>query len=326
VRIILLLAFISSPFIYSSSNLLADDNATIKNTFSLEKGRKQGFFTYQIGGLVTDSAGATRLHFPLSELRFPLNVDTVQVSYLLQKSDWRLSMTYQENIDSDAGHMEDRDWGVNYLDDPNSGASLDSLDIYSESRSRLSSQEWSIEVDTKLQMKSVDAFLRLFPIHLGVGLLGQEYRYNTFDLVQSYPSAPLQQIDKVDGKVLSYRTKLLLPYISIEIEPQIHRSLNFNLKFMFSPLVQISDYDNHILRDKQSWGETDGLGFLMQMDLGWKMTSYFELFVLFNYEHVQSSGQQIQESLESGSLERFKVHLEHISEQYNAFAGARISF
>ena len=100
-------------------------------------GKLGGDTTYQIGGNYVTPLGSGQVHFPISELEFPLDVWMVSVEGSKEFAEkWKVSVGVKKNITSDAGKMKDSDWGAWYLEGY-AWAEKDTLDIYSESDAEL---------------------------------------------------------------------------------------------------------------------------------------------------------------------------------------------
>ena len=100
-----------------------------------------GDSTYTIGGDVSDNQGnAGRYWDPLSELKWPLDVVMVSLGGRAEFGRFSVRGEIAKNATSDAGDMEDSDWGI-YYDmygrQPGLGFSPNTKDVYSTSSTDL---------------------------------------------------------------------------------------------------------------------------------------------------------------------------------------------
>ncbi|MBU1163723.1 MAG: omptin family outer membrane protease, partial [Proteobacteria bacterium] len=219
-----------------------------KFDLTLGHGMLRGDSTYQIGGTVDTPSGSSEIHFPLSELEFPLDVYMVSLGGSLEFAEkWKLNANVKKNITSDAGKMKDSDWGV-FFDDPNS------LDIYSESDADLEALITDINLRYRFYKKSNWSFIA------GLGYLRQNFDYEVSNLDQWYPS--LNDYygydighDYVSGKVLEYEVTYSIPYMEIGTQFKIKDKFSVEASLGYSPIVNVTDEDNHILRSKVSEGD-----------------------------------------------------------------------
>ncbi len=256
-------------------------------------GMLRGDTTYQIGGKIDSPLGSSEVHFPLSELKFPLDVYMASVGGSIEFAEkWKVNASVKKNINSDAGKMEDSDWGIWYLDSelPHMpGYSPDSLDIYSESDADLDALIMNINLLYKFYEKSNWSF------SAGLGYIHQNFDYEVSNLVQWYPSyydyfgVDLGH-DYVNGVVLTYEVIYSIPYIELATEFKIKDKFSVGASIGYSPFVNVKDEDNLILRSKISKGDCDGNAILLSLDGQYNLTESWFLTLLFNYTTVDADG------------------------------------
>lgn len=256
-----------------------------------------GYTTYQIGGHIDTPEESGDLHFPLSELIFPLDVymSALQAGITFCE-DFKFSGIIKNSITSDAGLMEDSDWGVPWEDPVGSGTyhsnGPDSLDIYSES-------------DT-----SVDAFIfdfnftyRFLNIGQGLKLMmsvhnGYMYQKLNFEcrLIQQWDyreNAPVQQDYTGDGSIgLAYDVDKYIHYIGVNLGFMTGDIFQAEVKASFAPIVMVRDVDYHILRSKRSDGNCNGYGWLISAAGQFNMGAW--LFVIVQYDFVSTDTDGLQ--------------------------------
>lgn len=258
-----------------------------KLDLTLGHGMLSGDTTYQIGGTVDTPSGSSEIHFPLSELEFPLDVYMLSVGGSLEFAEkWKLSANVKKNINSDAGKMKDSDWGI-FFDDP------DSLDIYSESDADLEALITDINLRYRFYKKSNWSFIA------GLGYLRQNFDYEISNLDQWYPS--LNDYygydighDYVSGKVLEYEVTYNIPYMEIGTQFKIKDKFRLEASLGYSPLVNVTDEDNHILRSKISEGDCDGDAILLSLEGRYDFLTHWFLTLQLDYMMIETDGKQKQ--------------------------------
>lgn len=250
-------------------------------------GMLSGDTTYQIGGTVNYPGGVDKIHFPLSELEFPLDVYMLSVGGSLEFAEkWKVSANVKKNITSDAGTMKDSDWGV-FFDDP------DSLDIYSESDADLEALITDINLRYRFYKKSNWSFIA------GLGYLRQNFDYEISNLDQWYPSLNNYYSydighDYVSGKVLEYEVTYNIPYIEIGTQFKIKDKFCVEASLGYSPLVNVTDEDNHLLRSKVSEGDCDGDAILLSLEGRYDFLTHWFLTLQLDYMTIDTDGKQKQ--------------------------------
>ncbi len=209
----------------------------------------QGNSLYQIGGQVETPTESGTTHFPLSELKFPLALELLQLTW---QHRWKEKLVFGAALvtspgESYAGKMEDSDWGVVVND-------ADSLDIYSLSDSQLNYLQWDIYAEILL----LDSIGWQSSIQLGYRRWNLAYRL--YNLDQWYPSRPTRSHDTQPGLVLTYQVDYSLPYGQLNITRLWPGGRQLIISGYYSPLATAEDYDNHLLRSKKSWSSASGYG------------------------------------------------------------------
>ena len=240
------------------TNVYAEEVSWEDNKFSISAGfgLMAGHTTYQIGGHVDTPQGSDDIHFPLSELKFPLDVYIGALNGAVKLNEkWKIKAGLKKNITSESGKMEDSDWGILYLEgEP--GADPDSLDIYSESDTEVDLFIMDIAARYYFNEKTHKRLKFLF--FIGGRYIYQKFDFDVSDLDQWYPSRPYLEHDYVSGKVLTYEVTKHIPALIIGTELFTKGNLSLDAVLGYSPIVTVEDEDNHILRDKISKAECDG--------------------------------------------------------------------
>lgn len=334
-----------SVFILTGHYAFAQDSSTgpvpagdLNIAVDVGIGAMGGYTKYQIGGDVKYADGSSGdLHFPISELKFPLDVYMASVSASAEfKEKWKLVLNVKKNITEDAGTMEDSDWGYwhNGADLPHAPGSTcdpdvcseDSLDIYSESDTELDALKIDVDLRYKFLTREIDNTNMSF--FAGLGGIYENFDFEISDVDQWYPSyedyfgVDLGH-DKYKGKVLTYDIKYFIPYIKVGTAFTLIDTFGIEGSAAFSPYLIIKDEDNHILRDKVSKGELEGYAVMGSLEGRYNFSRHWFSKLEFNYMYLFAEGEQDQEI---GGASFATIDEEITSEQMTALIKAGYSF
>jgi outer membrane protease len=218
-----------------------------------------GDVTYQIGGSFVDPSRNInmKIPFPVSKLEFPLNVAVVTIGneFSIGKNiDIRGELA--KNISTRSGKQQDTDFS--YI-------SVQPLLAYSSNDSEVQT------IMTDIGLRYWVARQDLDNIHIKFGL-GAAYLYenlnwrlSNLDQTNYYRFDSLGNIylnrpptkSTQKGIIGTYQTTTNMPYLEVVVSEQTD-SLSVLLSLGYSPFAQISDEDNHILR--QIYSTTDLTG------------------------------------------------------------------
>lgn len=223
-----------------------------------------GNTTYQIGGFFNSPEGSGYTMSPLSELKFPLDVEIVNLAAGFRagfpyhgrsgpaRFGWALALEgeYGWNLTKDAGTMQDSDWTEPEFPDFKT--------IYSESDAELKASVWDVRARF-YPVEGKGTFLG-WRVGLGGGYLHQQFDYDVSNVSQwsIYP----EYNGWYDGKVLTYEVTYEIPYAEIAAGMTFGEGRTISgavdARFAYSPWAHASDRDDHILRSKLSEGSCDG--------------------------------------------------------------------
>lgn len=242
-----------------------------------------GYTQYRIGGTFVNPDGVRyKIWFPLSELKFPMNITMFSSDMNIEIfRKFFIHGNFKKNITSDAGKMEDSDWGVNH-NNP------DSLDIFSKSDAELNA--WILNSDFMVKVVNVS----FFSLNTGAGYMYQSFDYDISNLDQWYPSTPQYGHDYVMGSVLTYTVKYYIPYIVVAPCLNFKEKLKISQSIAFSPYVIAKDIDNHILRFKESSGDSRGVAFITSFKIDYFFTPVFYFGLNMDYTYILTEGTQKQ--------------------------------
>ena len=288
-----------------------------------------GYSQYQIGGMVHEDSGSTKYHFPISELRFPLNAVMFKTTVRADVGEkWQFSISGETNLTEDTGKMEDSDWGYY------TGSPADQLDIYSESDTEMeawlfdakvaytfftSSRQWPAAGPGT---KPAEPF---FSSAIGLGFKYQKYDFDVYDLDQWYPSTPHASHDRVSGRVLTYMAEYQIPYLELSMKMRPAAGLSCSLSLAYAPLLNFQDEDHHLLRSKVLKADHDwnGHGGFVQLAGTYRLPRNWFLQAEIEGQYLKSSGRA--NGYVNGEW-AYSIEQKVQSEQYQALVQLGYSF
>lgn len=238
----------------------------------------EGDTTYQIGGTVSTPSTAYEMHFPISELEFPLDVYMISLSGSIEiTKKLFLSAKAKKNITDDAGKMKDSDWIT--LSNP------DQLDIYSESDTELDALIIDINLQYRFFEKSGWSF------NAGVGYLYQKFDYEC-SLIRQWSPSGLSGYDYTGtGEVgLTYEVRYSIPYTEIGAQFKI-KDFSVETTLGYSPFVNAKDEDHHILRSKVNKGDCDGDAIFFSLKGQYDFLKNWFLTLGFEFMKIETEGE-----------------------------------
>lgn len=257
-------------------------------TVGIEK--MSGETWYQIGGTATQGFFDYDVHFPISELRFPLDVYMVSVGGSIEFLDrFTATADLAANVTDDAGDAEDSDWGAYFLETGDPYFSTSSLDIYSLSNAQLT----AVTFDMGLRYRFFTA--PVFSLSAGLGYRYQNFEYDLSDLDQWYPSSTLYfgydlPHDRVPGKVATYEVTYGIPYAEISGRLKAGKKMSFEASLGYAPYVTAEDTDDHILRSILATTDAEGDALLMGLSGRFDFTQRLFGTIEVDYMTVNAEG------------------------------------
>lgn len=299
--------------------------------FDIENGFERHYFytLYQIGGKTLSRQGFSYYHFPISELKFPLDVYMFYLDINLSFID-RLTIHFSmhSSINTRVGKMKDSDW-VPY---PKIKT------IYSESDARIKAVFNEIDLTARLFTVS------FFSLKAGIGFMHQYMNYSCSNLEQIsfYDSSSTTYIGnpsyiKLLGKALNY--KIQYYFFTMQITPlvTVHiggGALEIAAAIRFSPYIKAKDIDDHILRGKTSKGESTGTAFMPTLRIYYIFNTRIFITSKLEYMYLTTKGEQNQYyynpflDFSTGNIPGWSATIEYKtkSEQLSVSLGAGYSF
>ena len=229
-----------------------------------------GDVTYQIGGHIVVDGRSDNVHFPVSELKWPVNVIMVSVGGSL-KLDNRIEVNGQlsKNLTTGADNMQDSDWSD--LMHP------DRKTVYSESDNEFNG--WTADLGARYWFVSLPVRdLRGVTVALAVGggLLYQKYDWeasnaNQLSVDPNFPS------EFIPGVVGTYQNTLTMPYVDVAGKLTFQR-FAFSGALGFAPYATVSGEDDHKQRHKLN--TIDASGSALKLSLQGRYDFKARFFVL----------------------------------------------
>jgi outer membrane protease len=286
-------------------------------TFDLQLGLGLlgGDSTYTIGGAVSDNRGNfDRLWDPISELKWPLDVVLASLGGQAEIGRFSLLGEISKNVTSDAGLMEDSDWGVYYdLSGRNPLFGPSSKDIFSTS---------STDLDALIaDVRGRCAVWRgaRFSAALGLGFRYQKFSIVASNLHQYSPTFEAYGLDSVfpsdpfaadvHGPALDYEVTYTIPYAELSGRYRFGTLLSLEASLGYSPLVAARDRDDHLLRAKLSEGSDNGSAWLVDLSLRLQASRHWFVTAGASGLFIDTSGTQ-QQSFYGGENVGYRATIE----------------
>jgi len=257
----------------------------------IENGFERLFFytLYQIGGKTYTRASINYYHFPISELKFPLNVYMFYADLNLNILN-RLSIhcSVHFNIHNQVGKMKDSDW-VPFQKIKT---------IYSESDARLNAVFTEADISVRLFTVS------FFSLNLGTGFMHQYMFYwcSNVEQISAYDTASPIYIGSPDyikilGKVITYKLNYYL--FTLQVAPIFRIPLGIGIlditaAIRFSPYLKAKDIDDHILRGKISKSDCSGVAFMPFLKIKFTFLNNIFIATKMEYLYLTAKGEQNQ--------------------------------
>ncbi|OHD63555.1 MAG: hypothetical protein A2176_07165 [Spirochaetes bacterium RBG_13_51_14] len=287
--------------------------------FELENGFERYFFytKYRIGGKTYSRDGVFLYHFPISELKFPLEAFFFYANLNLTVVE-RLTIHFnvRKNIQNKAGVMKDSDWF------PFPGLKT----VYSESDVRLNAVITDADLSVRLFTVS------FFSMRLGAGFMHQYLYFWCSNTEQVSLLNPARPYIKLPCKTITYEVQYYISTLQITPVFTVLDRLEIMLAIRFSPYLKARDIDDHIIRAKKSTGDSAGTAFMPFLRLRYLFSNRIFITAKLEYLYLQTKGDQTQSyylpvyeaDYIPGWSARTKIKLK--SEQLSVSLGAGYSF
>jgi outer membrane protease len=290
---------------------------------SIGTGYLAGDTQYQIGGRVIDADGVYEIHFPLSELKFPLDAFMVKGTVTVDFAErWSLMASGATNISDDTGNTENRDWLT-----PNT------LDIYSESDTEMDALLLEGKVSYmfyqwyygQASINGISTRNIQFSYFTGLGYKYQKFDFEVSNLDQWYPTTPSTPHVHVSGLIATYEAEYQIPYLELSMEMKVAEKFLLEIGLAYAPFVDFQDEDQHLLRDKVNRADHDWAGDAMFVRLKGRYNFNPHWFLELDAEamKIESEGES---NAYFGGVWDHSIEHEVKSEQYSAYLSIGASF
>jgi outer membrane protease len=290
---------------------------------SIGTGYLAGDTQYQIGGRVIDADGVYEIHFPLSELKFPLDAFMVKGTVTVDFAErWSLMASGATNISDDTGNTENRDWLT-----PNT------LDIYSESDTEMDALLLEGKVSYmfyqwyygQASINGISTRNIQFSYFTGLGYKYQKFDFEVSNLDQWYPTTPSTPHVHVSGLIATYEAEYQIPYLELSMEMKVAEKFLLEIGLAYAPFVDFQDEDQHLLRDKVNRADHDWAGDAMFVRLKGRYNFNPHWFLELDAEamKIESEGES---NAYFGGVWDHSIDHEVESEQYSAYLSIGASF
>lgn len=297
---------------------------------SVSGGYLAGNTQYQIGGYTVLADGsALNIHFPLSELDFPLDSYVVKGQIEADFADrWGLLLSAETNLTDDSGKMEDSDWGIN------EGSPTTQLDIFSESdtdvdmhafEGKLTYQIYQGYYGENALSSDIGNSDLKFSYTVGLGYKYQKFDFDVSNLNQWYPSSPSTPADIVDGLVLKYEAEYQIPYLELGMKMTTPERFAMELAVAYAPLVDFKEVDQHLLRNLVSPADHDWNGDALMAHLNVRYNLTQSWFVKAEFEAMMIESEGRSQTYADGVFDHSIDH-EVSSHQYRSYLTLGYSF
>jgi len=129
-------------------------------------------------------------------------------------------------------------------------------------------------------------------IGAGPNLLYQHFDWTLRNCDQRYPSHPEFGYDSETGKVGTYKSDIVMPYLNFSTIIQVKR-ISGRLEIGSGP-VFIQDEDDHLLRQKSMQGDLTGAGVKGEAEIRYDLTKHLFALARITALSIQATGVQTQ--------------------------------
>lgn len=291
------LAIALGVFLAATTSQNADASSQSGVSLEIAAGAElwSGDTTYQIGGKITEPTGESgTVHFPLSELEWPLDMWMAGIDLGLHLGNsFTINGALKKNMSEPDDPMKDSDWGIAYLYGL-PGASPGDLDIYSESDiTSFDATIYDLNVEWTIARPGRTA------ISIGVGHMKQEFEYEaSLNFQEEYYLGHL--IDRMTGDdrtAITYDITYTMTYVLVGFDVQFGPNTKMETQFAYSPQTDADDEDHHLLREnggKISKGDMDDKAYMLEVSFRHDFTPMLFVEAGAHFTKIEVEGDQTQ--------------------------------
>lgn len=311
----LALGLVSSALLFThheaQATLGGDPYLLDRINISLGLEQMSGDITSSIGGEINYAEGPTEyIHFPLSELEWPMDVLLARFDAAFMLSPYlRLNGTLKKGLNEPDDPLIDRDWLT-----PTGG-----VDVYSES-SISEFDAFIADVDFEW------VYLNSGPwnLYTGVGYMHQEFEYDG-DLKMQYSPTGMSEFNYIGNGTTSvnYDATFSMLYFLLGADVQLTPMFNLAGKFSVAPVASVEDELRHLYHAKVSTGDMEGTAYTFEVTGNFHLAPWWFVELGAQYTNLAVDGDQDQ-VLRGTPLGRIDQELE--SEQTSGYISMGYSF
>lgn len=266
--------------------------------------------------------GESELEFDIAAALYNVGIEMVFLDEVLV-----LSVNYSGTMNAYGGTLRDRDWitndAINYYYD----------ELMGDTDSDVDSEVDIVDVNLKWYVGSVGQNNRVrFNVVAGY----QNQKWGTFEAsnIDGYYSGLLTDDGRrqyfnetFSSPVLTYEVTYDMFYGGFGVDFKVFE--DFILKTQLNlGYVSAEDEDDHILRQKISEGETDGIMADLNLDLLFKLTEFVNFSIYTHFKMIDTEGDQTQWEYDSYGNRTYldKIDDEITSEQFTTGLKVEINF
>lgn len=224
-----------------------------------------------------------------SLLEFPLDTNLLSLEYkylsdintLFSKNNEKMPFyfNYQVSIkDKNDKRFKDSDWlNSNFAKAPI---------IYAEAQSKINAT--IIDLNTIFYK---DILSNKGKVNIGLGYENKEFDYTAYNafIDDNYNNAA----GYIKEDVIEYNVKYYIPYVLANYKIK-YNDFAYNIGMRYSPIVNVEDWDYHILRDKTSESETNGNMFSYNIGISNEIKDNWLVKLNYTKTSVETKGKQTQ--------------------------------
>ncbi len=264
--------------------------------------------------------------FPMYKLEFPMDVFAGTIDLKYSGTRWIFSLGFQMNIDDNAGHTEESEFGLPYLD------ATFTTRYYYEYDSTDPEDNWYAgdtyaKYDTKIDLKTMDVNLKFklyesdyahlygkgkFKLYAGIGFLYQDYdfecelknrrdvRHGREDPDNSsakiyVPKEQRLKLNNTPITELEYEVVYQIPYIEMLFSETIGK-FSGEVGVGWSPVAEGEDDGYQAIRVPGPYhfetSDCDGEAWIYKVSAGYKFSEKWILKFEINYTRIKTDGIQ----------------------------------
>jgi hypothetical protein len=234
------------------------------------------------------------VRFPLSELKYPLDVYTLSIDTSLSLTNsWEFFASFAMNLNSFSGLTEDSDWGIFISEYPDEWTDPNSLDVFSETDTDMTMID--MEIGFWYRLKTWNKYW----FDAGASYMRQSLEFELSNLDQWYPSLDddlgyESEHELFSGLVGTYGVVYNAVFLNSRLGYMDSDSGSGSILLGLAPLVTADDEDVHLLRDPPvlALGSNTGYGIRASGEYQYDLDDQWFLLGSLSYRFMYLTGRQ----------------------------------